>query len=274
MSQTSQLKAVIEVTKAAGQKGLSFHNKPVESLNVTRKEDGTLVSDADIAAHEVVLEGLMQLDPSIPVLSEEGGIPDYDVRRSWSSYWLVDPLDGTRGFVERSDEFTVNIALIEGNQAVLGVLYAPLSNVLYYSDGQEAFKEDQQGAHPIQTRPINWASYTILLGHLLHTRPAIEQIKSWSACTIRHMNSSYKFGLIAEGQVDAYPRLGKTSEWDTAAGQVILEAAGGAVVDFEGRPLQYNAKSSLINPSFLAVADKAAIPELIERIMMIKRGTE
>lgn len=264
---------IIELSKIAGAKILEFYGENSTELNVRQKADTTLLTDADLAAHHIVADGLKKLTPDIPLLSEEGAHLTFEERQKWSRYWLVDPLDGTQGFVERCGEFTVNIALIEDNKSVLGVVYVPVQDICYYAyEGASAFStQDNNAPRELKTRNMDWKNYGVLLGNAKFTSGFAGSIKRLAHCTVRRVNSSYKLGLLAAGEADFYPRIGKTSEWDTAAGQCVLEAAGGAIVDFNGQPLQYNAKSSLINPPFIAVGDRQAIPKIIELIEKIRR---
>jgi len=266
------LPKIIQIAREAGAKILEYWGKTREELHVTLKADRTALSAADMAAHEIIAEGLFALTPDIPLLSEEGAHLPYEERKLWPRYWLSDPLDGTRGFLEGSREFTVNIALIEGNCSVLGVVYVPVEDICYYATGKSAAYrviKDQQ-PEKIHSRALNWQDYTVLLGNSTQVNPLLNRLKRQPAATLRYVNSSYKLGIMASGEADFYPRLGRTSEWDTAAAQCVLEAAGGAVVDFNQQPLQYNAKSSLINPPFLAAGDKTQIAKIISLIEKLR----
>jgi 3'(2'), 5'-bisphosphate nucleotidase len=196
------------------------------------------------------------LTPDIPVLSEESASIDWATRRRWSRYWLVDPLDGTREFVKKNGEFTVNIALIDGDASVLGVVYAPALNYMVHGErGVGAFVRDGAEDVPLLTQqpaptPLRVAASR---SHLdARTAAALEKM---GAVEKIGMGSSLKFCRIAEGRMDVYPRFGPTSEWDTAAAQCVLEAAGGAVLTLDGNALRYNTKESLLNPDFIALGD-------------------
>lgn len=265
------LPELVKIARTAGQTILEYWGKNRDQLNIILKDDRTFLSAADLAAHAVIAEALFKLTPEIPLLSEEGAHLPYEERKLWSRYWLIDPLDGTRGFIENSPEFTVNIALIENNRSVLGVVYVPVDDICYYAmQNSPAYRVvKNQAAEKISTRSLNWRDYTVLLGNSTQVNPWLNRLQRQPGAQFRYVNSSYKLGIIASGEADFYPRLGKTSEWDTAAAQCVLEAAGGAVVDFNQEPLQYNAKSSLINPPFLALGDKtqiATIVGLIEKL--------
>jgi 3'(2'), 5'-bisphosphate nucleotidase len=252
------LPEVIRIAERVGHQILPYFGLSSQELTVQKKPDHTVLITADLEAHQTILEGLTHLSPKIPVLSEEGEIPDYEIRRHWSQYWLVDPLDGSLGFSSHCPEFSVNIALIENQRPVLGVVYIPTIAVCYFSTlNQGAFKQDPSSPKPmpIRTRALDMSSFSILLGRYLRSENLIDLFKSLEGAHIVRLNSSLKFCWLAEGRADCYPRIGETYEWDTAAAQCILEEAGGIVVDFNGKSLQYNAKSSLVNPPFLAMGD-------------------
>ncbi|HET7562763.1 MAG TPA: 3'(2'),5'-bisphosphate nucleotidase CysQ [Rhodanobacteraceae bacterium] len=229
------------------------------SFAIERKADDSPLTAADMAAHHVIVDGLRTLTPDIPVLSEESKSVGWDTRRAWDRYWLVDPLDGTREFVKRNGEFTVNIALIEDHAPVLGVVLVPVSGELYCGIAQEgAFLEAAPGAlpQPITTRAA--ASVPVVAGSRSHGGDRqSEVLAGLGEYRLQPVGSSIKFCLVARGDADLYLRLGPTSEWDTAAAQCVLEQAGGAVVDLAGAPLRYNTKDSLLNPEFLALGDPA-----------------
>ena len=227
------------------------------TFGVENKADNSPLTAADMASHRVIVEGLQALTPDIPVLSEESaGIP-WDERRSWNRYWLVDPLDGTREFIKRNGEFTVNIALIEDHSPVLGVVLAPVTGELYFGVRDEgAFLEKAPGAmpQPIETRAPS--GVPVVAGSRSHAQERTgAMLANLGEHTMVSMGSSLKFCLVARGEADLYLRLGPTSEWDTAAAQCVLVEAGGTVLDIQGDPLRYNTKESLLNPEFVAVGD-------------------
>ncbi len=228
-----------------------------EDFAVREKADHSPVTAADMAAHRVIVAGLEALDTGWPVLSEEAANIAWDERRQWQRYWLVDPLDGTREFVKRNGEFTVNIALIEDGEPVLGLVQVPTTGVVYGAcRGQGAWHRDSVGdaPEPLVCRPAG--SPLVVAGSRSHARPEQQAMlaRLGEHETIA-MGSSLKFCLVAGGRADLYLRTGPTSEWDTAAAHCVLREAGGAVLDLEGRPLRYNRGPSLINPSFMAVGD-------------------
>lgn len=259
----------------AGKKIMAYFGQE-QKLNVQRKSDNTVITQADLAAHQVIFEGLTHLTPDIPVLSEEGTIPSYEIRQHWQQYWLVDPLDGTRGFLQKDKEFSVNIALIENHLPVLGIIYIPASNVYYYAcQNRGAFKrENNQSPTMLKTHPLNWDQVRVLVGRFQTSSRLAQLFASMPGFTLSKFNSSFKLAKLAEGQGDFYPRFGPTSEWDTAAGQCILTAAGGVLVDLKGQPLQYNTKNSLLNPPFVAVSDATQTEKILKILWAIKNQIE
>lgn len=227
-----------------------------EDFEVQHKADNSPLTRADLAAHRVIADGLQRLTPDLPLLSEEGATMPWATRQEWHAYWLVDPLDGTREFVKRNGEFTVNIALIEANQPVFGVIMAPVTGTIWHAHvGRGALRRDGENDRELRTRqpasaPLKVAASrshrdprtTAVLEHLPDAEPV-------------PLGSSLKFCRIAEGALDVYPRFGPTSEWDTAAGQCILEAAGGALLAPDGRAFRYNRRETLLNGDFMALGD-------------------
>ena len=227
-----------------------------QDFAVQTKDDDSPLTAADLAAHRILVAGLQALTPDIPVLSEEAADIPWATRREWRRLWLVDPLDGTREFVKKNGEFTVNIALIEDGEPVLGVVQAPALDYLVHAErGAGAFLREAHGDVPLaSTRPAA-APLRVAASrsHLdARTQGVLERLGEHERLGL---GSSLKFCRIAEGRVDFYPRFGPTSEWDTAAGQAVLEAAGGAVLQTSGERLSYNRKESILNPDFLALGD-------------------
>nr|WP_028840326.1 3'(2'),5'-bisphosphate nucleotidase CysQ [Thermomonas fusca] len=225
---------------------------------VQHKDDRSPLTAADLAAHRCIVSRLAELTPAIPVLSEESRDHDIADRRQWTRFWLVDPLDGTREFIKRNGEFTVNIALIEDGVAVFGVIQQPVTGALWHGvPGHGAFRRDGGADVAIHAR-IPAASPLRIAASRSH-RDARTQalLDALPGSEVLGCGSSLKFCRIAEGAMDLYPRFGPTSEWDTAAGQAILEAAGGAVLDPQGRPFRYNQRDTLLNGDFIALGDVA-----------------
>ena len=226
---------------------------------VEYKADNSPITRADRAAHDILSNGLRQLTPDVPVLSEESAAgQDYEVRRHWREFWLVDPLDGTREFIQRNGEFTVNVALVRDHRAVLGVVAAPVLQLTYCGgEGLGAFVQHGMAApHPIHVRQPA-AEPLVIVGSRSHRGDSLDSVLARiGPHEMQPMGSSLKFCLVAEGKADFYPRLGPTSEWDTAAAQAVVEAAGGGVTTLDGTPLSYNERSTLLNPHFLAFGDR------------------
>ncbi len=249
------LPAVIDIARQAGERILEIYHS---EFAVEAKDDKSPLTEADMAAHHVIVAGLGRLTPDIPVLSEESAKIPFSERSTWRRYWLVDPLDGTKEFIKRNGEFTVNIALIEDHQPVLGVIVVPVSGLCYYAvRGQGAFRQAADGApEPIHVRPLD-LNHLVVAGSRSHAGPALAGfLARLGSPQLISMGSSLKFCLVAEGKADLYPRLGPTSEWDTGAAQCIVEEAGGIVTDTAMRPLRYNTKESLLNPFFFVSADR------------------
>ena len=246
-----QAKAIAE---DAGERILTVYQRP---FAVSEKHDGSPLTEADHAAHALITARLRALTPDIPVLSEESSAVDYKERAAWVRLWLVDPLDGTKEFVKRNDEFTVNIALIENSQPVLGVVLAPALQVVYWAcRGKGAFKQSRGGAQQrIYARRYTGGKAAVAVSRS-HPGTGLAGFlqsvaRRQGPPQTRAMGSALKMCLVAEGTVDVYARFGPTSEWDTAAAQCVVGQAGGRLTDFEGHALVYN-KSSLLNPWFIA----------------------
>lgn len=228
-----------------------------DDFDVQHKADNSPLTAADLASHRCIVDGLNSLTPNIPVLSEESASMAWDTRRQWSRYWLVDPLDGTREFVKRNGEFTVNIALIDHQRTVMGVVQVPVTGDLYaasVNDGAWLRRGGSDERSALMTRRAT--APLVVAGSRSHASERQQALlANLGDYTKIPMGSSLKFCLIAAGRADLYLRAGLTSEWDTAAAQCVLEQAGGAVMQLDGVPLAYNTKDSLLNPEFLAVGD-------------------
>lgn len=252
------LEPVIAIAKSAGRAIMQIY---ATDFDVTKKEDNSPLTQADLVAHDVIVSGLKKLTPDIPVLSEESESIDAKIRNGWQQYWLIDPLDGTREFVKRNGEFTVNIALVIKHAPVLGVVYAPVNELLYFAAiGNGAYKCIQSNpVLRIHTRPFD-IKKLIVAGSRSHSDHNFQHflhnihVSTGAIPELISMGSSLKICLVAEGVADVYPRLGPTCEWDTAAAHCILHEAGGDIVDEEGKTLGYNTKHSLLNPKFFATS--------------------
>jgi 3'(2'), 5'-bisphosphate nucleotidase len=230
---------------------MEIYNGP--AFQVTHKEDKSPLTAADLASHNAIVKGLQALTPDWPVLSEESENTPYEVRSQWGLFWLVDPLDGTKEFLKRNGEFTVNIALIEDGTPILGVVYAPATGGMYYAArGVGAFKQESGQAVPIRVQRGSADATRVIVSRTHGTDETELYTKQYGNCEFVPMGSSLKFCLVAEGVADVYPRSGPTMEWDTAAAHCILDLAGGSVTASDGARLTYN-KPSLLNPGFLAL---------------------
>lgn len=248
------LKAISDLAVAAGKRIKEIYDSHEYESSVTYKADASPLTLADLEAHRIITSGLAEMSPKIPILSEEGIIPPFEERRSWKSFWMVDPLDGTEEFLKRNGEFTVNIALIEGTSPVLGMIYLPIQEVLYFNNSRGSFRQVLgQSPEMIEARgradPQNLTA-VVSRSHFSDEDRAF--LKKNRIAHYLNMGSSIKFCMVAEGRVDIYYQSRGNMEWDTAAGQAIVEAAGGRVVDKERRPLRYN-KQSVTNGPYLCV---------------------
>jgi len=258
MSQTARyselLAPVIEIAHQAGEAIMAIYQG---HYCVEQKRDNSPVTEADYAAHEVISKYLAELTPDWPVLSEEGVPVAFEQRCQWQRYWLVDPLDGTREFINCNDEFTVNIALIENNRPVLGVIQVPVNRDCYsaVTGGGAFYAAGGRNPEPIQTR--QWDGVSIIIaGSRSHRMPAFcSFLEFFNDCQVLSLGSSLKSCYVAQGRADIYARFGPTSEWDTAAAQCIVEEAGGRLTDLNLHPLRYNTKDSLLNPPFFSFGD-------------------
>jgi 3'(2'), 5'-bisphosphate nucleotidase len=253
-------KALLDsVRQIAGQAANRILEVYESEFAIALKDDRSPLTQADLASHKAICEALQQLTPDIPILSEESKALPFSVRSRWSRYWLVDPLDGTKEFIKRNGEFTVNIALIEGHESVLGVVHVPVTQVCYFAArGVGAFKlEPGAGtAKRIQTRKVDPHRF-VVCGSRSHGSEAVQELIAKLPGQVEFISqgSSLKLCLVAEGRADIYPRFGLTSEWDTAASQCVVEQAGGIVTDVDFRPVTYNAKDNILNPFFVVIGD-------------------
>lgn len=248
------LNKIEQTAHRAGVAILEIYNSA--DFGVQIKADDSPLTKADIVAHNIIVEELTVLRPEVPILSEESINTPYETRKKWHKYWLVDPLDGTKEFINKNGEFTVNIALIEAGHPILSVVYVPVSDIAYTAaKGYGAFKKvagvrTQIHTHkPARNTPIVVASRS----HM--SEDVKKYLNELGEHKLTSMGSSLKFCLVAEGLADLYPRLGPTNEWDTAAAQCVVEQAGGRVVTLDNQTLLYNSKESLLNPCFMVYGD-------------------
>lgn len=240
------LEQVSELARQAGVAIMHIYQQSAP-IKVQEKSDNSPVTQADLTAHQIIKQGLAIIAPEIPQLSEEDP-PEWEIRRHWQRYWLIDPLDGTKEFISKNGEFTVNIALIENGIPVLGVVYAPVHNVLYAAANKQAWKEVCGQRLPIHASRAEPLVIVISRSHQDdELKEYLSQLGTHQTVTV---GSSLKFCLVAEGKAQLYPRFGPTHTWDTAAGHAVAIAAGAHVTDWKGVTLDYSPKESLLNPGF------------------------
>ncbi len=251
-----ELHRLIEpVTSLARKAGDAILEVYATDFAVQSKDDASPLTQADLASHRTIMAGLAELTPGVPVISEESGLPPFAERSLWTEYWLVDPLDGTKEFVKRNGEFTVNIALIRETRPVFGVVHVPVSGKTYVGcEGYGASLRDGAGEpESIHVRRTS-GSRPRIVGSRSHRSSKLDQFLAAAGETeMVPMGSSLKFCVVAEGGADVYPRLGPTSEWDTAAAQAVVEQAGGRVLKTDGTALDYNNKDDILNPWFVVI---------------------
>jgi len=264
---------VIQIAKQAGDKILEIYNS--EDFDIQIKGDDSPLTKADLAAHNIIVDFLEEKYPEIPCLSEESTGIEFDQRKSWQQCFIIDPLDGTKEFIARNGEFTVNIALQKEGKPLLGVIYVPVADVVYYAaEGIGAFKQEKnQQAQSIKVRSLkqkDGKDHFTVVASRRHGLDKVETLcQNFASYDLTSRGSSLKMCMVAEGAADLYPRLALTSEWDTAAAQAIVEQAGGKIVQLDFSDMTYNQKESLLNPFFLVLGDpnfnwinELVIPEL------------
>ena len=253
-------RALVEIIKDASNAILEIYDTDFE---VQDKDDASPLTQADLAAHRVIVEGLQEVSPDIPIISEESEPPPFSIRSRWTRYWLVDPLDGTKEFVNRNGEFTVNIALIEQGAPVYGIVGVPVQNKIFIGDVTQGVAKvlTDDGETAIRGRTFaRTNSEVVVVASRSHGGERLERYLDELADRCGNVSrtpvgSSLKLCVLAAGEADCYPRLGPTSEWDIGAAHAVLKAAGGEVYCFDQSVLSYNSKESVLNPEFVAVAD-------------------
>ena len=263
MDLKSLVDPIVALAEDAGRAILEVYSTDFE---VQSKDDESPLTQADLASHRWIEAGLLSLTPDIPIISEESGLPGFDERSQWQRYWLIDPLDGTKEFVNRNGEFTVNIALIDEQRPVLGVVHVPVLGKTYVGcEGLGAQCRDGDGEPVAIQLAATAAQPPRIVGSRSHRGASLDAyLHNLGDHDMVPMGSSLKFCVVAEGGADLYPRLGPTSEWDTAAAQAVVEQAGGHVVTLDGKPMKYNAKADILNPHFFVIgaADRDWLSQL------------
>ena len=247
---------ICNISIRAGNKILEYYKDDIE---VTHKNDSSPLTKADLASNKIIKTALHNLDTTIPILSEES-LVEWGTRKSWNKYWLVDPLDGTKEFIKNNGEFTVNIALVEKNNPILGVIFAPVKSLIYFAQkGYGSFTlhtslELNSLDEATQISVFKQSDPVRIIGSRSHSNNSFTTWvnEKFPNAQIIQAGSSLKFCLIADGNADIYPRFGLTSEWDIAAGHIILNEAGGKILTLSNKEIKYNQKESLLNPEFIA----------------------
>jgi 3'(2'), 5'-bisphosphate nucleotidase len=252
MNYVELIEPIVGLARKAGDAILEVY---ASDFDVQSKDDESPLTQADLASHRRIVAGLGDLTPDLPIISEESGLPPFAKRSGWPTYWLIDPLDGTKEFVNRNGEFTVNIALIADGRPVFGVVHVPVQGKTYVGCEGRGAELRSDGAEPTPIHVTqNSAKPVRVVGSRSHRGASLDAfIDNLGDCDLVPMGSSLKFCVVAEGGADVYPRLGPTSEWDTAAAQAVVEQAGGSVVTLDGKPMKYNQKEDILNPHFLVI---------------------
>ncbi len=248
---TKLIQPVLKIARQAGKDILSCRDS---GLCISQKSNKTKFTQADLRSNQIITQALSKLTPTTPILSEENNINhSFDTRKKWTNYWLIDPLDGTKNFIDNSDEFCINIAYISDHRPIFGVIYTPVKQTFYYAHKKlGAFVKNQNHIKPLITKPAH-IPLRILIGSYSSDNPKLKQhLNTYENYQLKNMGSALKFAYIAEGKYDYYPRFGKCYEWDTAAGVCILENAGGKVITKNNQPLSYNQSPQLLSPIFFA----------------------
>ncbi|MBW2982263.1 3'(2'),5'-bisphosphate nucleotidase CysQ [Candidatus Woesearchaeota archaeon] len=242
------IKKIISISKKAGKAILEVRGT---DFDVDYKADSSPLTKADLASNKIIIDSLKKLTPDIPLLSEETKEIAYDERKNWKLFWLIDPLDGTKEFVKKEGEFTVNIALIKNNMPILGVVYVPVKDILYYGDEKGSFKKENNQITKLDPRAYT-GKLRVVASKSHFNKETKEYIKKLGKeYELVNVGSSVKLCLVAEGKADIYPRLGPTMEWDTAAAHAVVMFAGKKVINYEtNEELLYN-KENLLNPWFI-----------------------
>jgi len=252
MNYVDFIEPIVALARKAGDEILEVY---VTDFDVQSKSDESPLTQADMASHRCIVAGLEAQTPELPIISEESGLPDFEERSRWSRYWLIDPLDGTKEFVNRNGEFTVNIALIDAGKPVFGVVHVPVQGKTYVGCEGQGAELHLAGQEATRIRVASASSGLVrVVGSRSHRGASLDAfIENLGDCDLVPMGSSLKFCVVAEGGADIYPRLGPTSEWDTAAAQAVVEQAGGSVVTLDGKPMMYNQKEDILNPYFMVI---------------------
>ena len=244
---------IIEIAKNAGKAILEIYSNDDDSFKVSYKNDNSPLTIADKASNDIICSELIEISKEIPILSEEGQHTSFEERKQWSQFWLIDPLDGTKEFINRNGEFTVNIALIKSGKPILGVVHAPVTNITWYTDGKKSYKIENRISNVINVKTPSLNDKIKVVSSRSHANnPKLnDYLSNFDDFELVKMGSSIKICLVADGTAHLYPRFGPTMEWDTAAAHAVVKFAGGNILNMNNnKELVYN-KSNLLNPEFL-----------------------
>ena len=261
------IKKLINISKNAGDTIMDIYET---EFDVNFKSDQSPLTKADILSNKIICQSLRKITPDIPILSEESSDIPYNERSKWNQYWLVDPLDGTKEFINKNGEFTTNIAFMKNNRPIFGMIYAPVLDEIYWGSIENGsfmlkgnkFKDIEQ----IKVNNKSRGSLKIVKSRSHPSEDLNNLMKKLDSYELIEIGSSLKFCLVAKGDADCYPRFGPTSEWDTAAGEAIVLSAGGRVIDLENQPIKYNKGSSFINPSFIVANNKLSLDMILSSL--------
>tara|TARA_B100001250_G_scaffold300104_1_gene261767 strand:+ start:693 stop:1502 length:810 start_codon:yes stop_codon:yes gene_type:complete len=257
------IKKLIKISKNAGDAIMDIYES---EFDVNFKSDQSPLTKADIVSNKIICQSLKKITPDIPILSEESSDIPYEQRSKWNQYWLIDPLDGTKEFIKKNGEFTVNIALIERNRPIFGVIRVPAKSITYWGgvDIGSYSKKDGESSKKINVSKRRSTGLRVVSSRSHKNNRLDECLSNFDSIQDINIGSSLKFCLLAEGKADLYPRLGPTSEWDTAAGEAILKYSGGYLLTIDGKKMNYNNSEALLNPYFIASSDESYIQKFIE----------
>ena len=255
---------LLNIAIDAGKEMLNIYN---DEIIVNSKEDKSPITQADINSNDLIVNRLKKLESNIPILTEES-VVEWKNRKDWIKYWLIDPLDGTKEFINRNGEFTVNISLIENNYPIFGIIYSPVKSLLYYALKNNGCYKIKTNSNLTTLKNFNKINIhkeknitTKVIGSRSHSsKEFLNWVeKKFTNFELITIGSSLKFGILAEGKADVYPRLGPTSEWDIAAGHIILEEAGGKLKTIDNKDILYNTKDDILNPHFIAYGNLSKV---------------
>ena len=258
----SKIDSLIKIAEEAGDSIMKIYETDFDH---EKKKDNSPLTVADLASNKIICESLKNLTPKIPILSEENSYIPFEERSLWNEYWLIDPLDGTKEFINKNGEFTVNIALIRNHEPIFGLIYAPALHKIFWGckDHGSFMKSSKDKAKELFTSKQANKPIRVVSSRSHKSKDLSEFLNNLDDYIEDSLGSSLKLCLVASGEADLYPRFGKTSEWDIAAGHAIIKFAGGLITDMMGKDIKYNLKEDLINPNFFAACTLSLVKEIV-----------